>query len=134
MKIYVIALAVFVFSNMVSIYNDLGIFGEKAYEPGLHNISESEVNDIFLVESGGNVKTSSSWIDDITGGLGFLAKLMDMVCKMLINAVNLGGVFSEYVPGVVGELIGGLITAVTYFVYAWGGIQLWQKVSTKNMD
>jgi len=42
--------------NMVSIYNDLGIFGEKPYEPGLHNISQSEVSDIYLVESGGRQK------------------------------------------------------------------------------
>ena len=134
MKIYVIALAIFIFSNMVSIYNDLGIFGEKPYEPGLHNISQSEVSDIYLVNSGGEAKTSSSWIDDITGGLGFIAKLMGMVWKMLINAVNLGAVFKEYVPGAVGILMGDLITAVTYFVYAWGGIQLWQKISTKGMD
>ena len=134
MKIYVIALAIFIFSNMVSIYNDLGIFGEKPYEPGLHNINQSEASDIYLIEAGGEAKTSSLWIDDTTGGLGFVAKLMGMVWKMLINAVNLGAVFKEYVPGVVGMLMGDLISAVTYFVYTWGGLQIWQKISTKGMD
>jgi len=134
MKIYVIALAIFIFSNMVGIYNDLGIFNEKQYTPGLNNLSQSEVQEVFKVESGGNVKSSSSWLDDLTGGLGFIAKIMGMVWKMLINAVNLGSVFSQYVPGVVGSSVGLMITAITYFVYAWGGIQLWQKVSSKNMD
>ena len=134
MKIYVIAIALMIFSGMVGVYNDLGIFGSKTYDPGLTNISQTEVTEIYNIDSGGSVKSSSTWIDDITGGFGFVIKIMGMAWKLLGNAFNLGSVFSQYVPGVVGEEIGLLITAITYFVYAWGGIQLWQKVSSKYMD
>lgn len=135
MKIYVIAIALMIFSGIVGIYNDLGIFGSnKLYEPGMDNIDQSEVTEIYQPDSGGSVKSSSTWVDDITGGIGFILKIMGMSWKLLSNAFNLGSIFSQYVPGVVGEQIGLLITTVTYFVYAWGGIQLWQKVSSKNMD
>ncbi len=134
MKIYVIAIGLMIFSGVVGIYNDLGIFEGKTYEPGLHNVSQSDITQIYNPGTNGEVKSSSTWIDDITGGLGFVIKIMGMAWKLLGNAFNLGSVFSQYVPGVVGEQIGLLITSITYFVYAWGGIQLWQKVSSKSMD
>lgn len=134
MKIYAIAIALMIFSGMVGIYNDLGVFGTKTYDPGMDNINQTEVTQIYQVGSDESVKSSSTWIDDITGGFSFVVKIMGMAWKLLGNAFNLGSVFSQYVPGVVGEQIGLLITAITYFVYAWGGIQLWQKVSSKSMD
>ncbi len=132
MKIYVIAIALMVFSGMVGIYNDLGIFGDKSYNPKLTNVSESEVTEIFKPSSNGEVSTGI--ISDIMGVPGMIYKVMSMAWKLLGNAFNLGGVFSQYVPGVVGQQIGILITTLTWVVYAWGGIQLWQKVSSKSMD
>jgi hypothetical protein len=133
LKIYVIAISLLIFSGVVTLYNELGIFDQKMYEPG-YTVNQSDISSVYQVSSGGDVKSSSNWIDDITGGLGFIAKIMGMVWKLLGNALNFGSLFTQYVPGVVGEQIGLFITTITYFVYAWGGIQLWQKVSSKNMD
>ncbi len=133
MKIFAIAIALLIFSSIVSLYNELGIFDQKQYDPGF-TVNQEDVSNIYQVESGGDIKSSSSWIDDITGGVGFLIKIRGMVWKTLGITFNLGGVFGQYVPGAVGVQVGILINVLTYFVYAWGGIQLWQKVSTKNMD
>jgi len=133
MIIYKLAIAIFIFSSMVGVYNDLGIFEARAYEPGLHNISESDIEEIYKPDTSGEVE-SGGLINDIMGIPGFLYKLLGLAWTLLANAFSLGSIFSQYVPGVVGERIGLIITAVTYFVYAWGGIQLWQKVSSKQMD
>ena len=132
MKIYVIAIALMIFSGMVGIYNDLGIFEDKPYEPKLTNISQSEVTEIYKPDSNGEV--SGGIINDIMGIPGMVYKIMSMAWKLLGNAFNLGAVFAQYVPGVVGTQVGLLITTLTWVVYAWGGIQLWQKVSSKSMD
>ncbi len=134
MKIYEIAIALMIFSGLVGIYNDLGVFDAKQYDPGMANVSQSDIEEIYKPDSSGEVKSSSTWVDDITGGFNFVIKIMGMAWKLLGNAFNLGGIFSQYVPGEVGSQIGLLITTITYFVYAWGGIQLWQKVSSKSMD
>lgn len=134
MKIYELAIALMIFSGMVGVYNDLGVFNAKQYDPGMDNVSQTEIQEIYKPDTSGEVKSSSTWIDDITGGFSFLVKIMGLAWKLLSNVFNLGSIFSQYVPGIVGEQIGSLITAITYFVYAWGGIQLWQKVSSKSMD
>lgn len=133
MKIFVIAIALLIFSGVVTLYNELGIFDQKLLEPGLHNISQSDVTEVFKPDSNGEV-TSGGLINDIMGIPGFAYKILGVVWKLLGNTFDLGSVFAQYVPGIVGTKIGTFITVITWFFYAWGGIQLWQKVSTKNMD
>ncbi len=131
MKIYVIALTVMLFSGVVGIYNDLGIFGEKPYNPELTNISKSDVEMFAPTNSG---KVSGGIWNDIMGIPGMVVGVLGLVWKLLGNAFNLGGIFSQYIPGVVGTQIGLLVTATTWVIYAWGAIQLYLKVSSKGME
>ena len=133
MIIYKIAIALFIFSGIVGIYNDLGITGNKVYDPGLNNISETEIREVFKPGSDGAV-TDGGIVGDALALPGFLMKMIGLIWKLLQNAFNLGGVFSQYVPGIVGEQVGLLITAITYIVYAWGLIQIYMKFSSKNVD
>ncbi len=132
MKIYEIAIGLMIFSLMVGVYNDLGVFNSKPYDPGMANVSISEIENLNKPGTDGNIISTA--VNDIMGIPSFIFKIMGMAWKLLSNAVSLGSIFKEYVPGVVGIQIGDMITTITWIVYAWGGIQLWQKVSSKSMD
>ncbi len=136
MKIVSIAVAVMVFTAVVIMFNTLNIFDQKTYVDPINQINmQGEASGIFEVDSP-SVSDKEGITDQIADALGFeaLFKIIDVVKKALGIALNLGGLFAQYVPGVVGEQMAILINALTYFVYAWGGVQLWRKVSTKQMD
>lgn len=134
MKIVTFALAILIFSAVATMFNALDIFNYKIYEPG-YNISESEANAIYTIDEP-TVDTKQGVIDKISDAIGFesIYAIIKIIGKALGMALNLGGLFKEYVPGVVGMQFSILINAVTYFVYAWGGIQIWRKISTKGME
>jgi hypothetical protein len=134
LKIVTFALAILIFSAVATMFNALDIFNYKIYEPG-YNISESEANAIYTIDEP-TVDTKQGVIDKISDAIGFesIYAIIKIIGKALGMALNLGGLFKEYVPGVVGMQFSILINAVTYFVYAWGGIQIWRKISTKGME
>ncbi len=136
MKIYVIAIAVMLFSAVVTLYNDLGIFNTKLYEPKVTNVTQisTDASGIFQIDDSNAVESKSGWLDKIEGGLDIGWKLIQITWHTLITATFLGSLFQEYVPGVVGQKMGALITVITDIVLAWGGIQLWRKISSKGMD
>lgn len=134
MKIVTFALAILVFSAVASMMNTLDIFNYKIYETG-YKINESEANAIYTIDEP-TVDTKQGILDKISDAIGFesIYAIIKVIGKALGMALNLGGLFKEYVPGIVGVQFSILINAITYFVYAWGGIQLWRKVSTKGME
>ena len=136
MKIYVIALAVLLFSLVVTLYNDLGIFNQKLYDPKVANQTSisSDASGIFQVDDSYSVESKQGWLDKIEGGLDIGWKLIIITYHTLVTATFLGSIFEQYVPGVVGQKFGTLITIITDVVLAWGGIQLWRKISSKGMD
>ena len=133
MKIYAIAIALLLFSGIITLFNDLNLFNQKMYEPG-YNVSQSEANGIYQIDAGNSIESKEGWMDKIGGGIDLGWKIILIVYHTLSLGLNLGGLFEKYVPGSVGQGFGTLITAATYFVYAWGGIQIWRKVSTKGME
>lgn len=133
MKIFVIAVALLIFSGVTTIYNESGIFNSKLYEPG-YNVSQSEIRGIYEIDPAGTVDSKEGIIDKIAGGFEFSLKIIGIVWKTLGLATNLGSLFTQYVPGDIGIKFGLLITTITWFLYAWGGVQLWQKISSKTMD
>lgn len=114
-------------------YNELGVFDQKLYDPG-YTVSQDEANGIYLVDVGDAAESKEGWLDKIEGGIDLGLKLITIIYHTLSLGLNLGSLFEVYVPGTVGQQFGLLFTAVTYFVYAWGGVQLWRKVSSKTMD
>lgn len=134
MRIATFALAVLVFSAVVTMFNTLDVFNYKVYEPG-YTINRSDADGIYEIEEP-QVETKQGVLDKVADVVGFEAiyNIWKVVKKALGMALNIGGLVSQYVPGDVGEQFAILINAVTYFVYAWGGVQLWRKVSSKNMD
>ena len=133
MKIYVFALMILLFSGLVTVFNHLGILNQKLYEPG-YNVNQSEANGIFQVDSSNTIDDKSDWFDQFAGGFAFTLKTIGIVWKGLGLALNLGALVTKYVPGPVGLSIGVFVTAITYFIYAWGGVQLWKKISSKLLD
>lgn len=136
MKIISFAIAVMVFTAVVVLFNTLGIFDQKMYADTVNQPSmQNESSGIFEVDSS-SLTDKGGITDQIADALGFEAmfKIISVVGKALGIALNLGGLFAQYIPGVVGAQMAILINALTYFVYAWGGVQLWRKVSTKGMD
>ena len=134
MKVYQIALALLIFSAVTSVVNEIGIFNYKIYEGG-YQVNQSDADSIYQIDNEG-VASKESWTDSLadTLGVGWALKAAQVIRKTLSLALNLGSLFTMYVSGAVGESFKIMFNTVTYFIYAWGGIQLWRKVSSKGMD
>lgn len=140
MKIYQIALGLLVFSAVATLFNEVGIFPIDVLHTGAV-ANASDVDQIYEIdESGGDVKTASttetkssilSDIADIGGGLIYF---VTVIWKTLKLSLGLGSLVEMYFPGTVGEALGTMITGISYFIYGWGGMQIFRKVSSKTMD
>ncbi|MDP1615215.1 MAG: hypothetical protein Q8L68_05400 [Methylococcales bacterium] len=131
MKVYQIALALLIFSATTTMINELGIFNYKLYEAG-YQVNQSDADSIYQVDQSG-IASKESWTDQLadTLGISWVLKAAQVIYKTLSLALNLGSLFTMYVPGTVGDSFKILFNTVTYFIYAWGGVQLWRKVSSK---
>ncbi len=134
MKVYQIALALLVFSALTTMINELGIFNYKVYEAG-YQVNQSDADSIYQVDNEG-INSKESWTDKLadTLGVNWVLEAAEVISKTLGLALNLGSLFTQYVGGEVGTQFKVLFNTITYFIYAWGGIQLWRKVSSKQMD
>lgn len=134
MKVYQYALFLLIFSAVATLFNEVGLFPVDVLHTGAA-VNQSDVNEIMEIDSsGGTVETAPTIIDqvaDIGGGLIFFAKV---IWKTLGLALTLGSLVSMYFPGSVGTALGAMVYGITYFIYGWGGMQLYRKVSTKGMD
>lgn len=136
MKVLSVALALLIFSATVALFNDLGVFNHKVYEPG-YNVNQSQVDDIYEIDqTTPTIDTKEGLTDRVADmfGLGGILRIINVVLNTLKLAVNLGSLFNIYVPGDVGAAFAALFNVITYFIYGWGGVQLWRKVSSKGMD
>ena len=132
MKIIGIVIAILIFSATITLFNELNIFNQQIYEPAF-SIPKDDVESVFKVD--GAVQETSSGIGGtivslVESTIGF----MYLLGNTFAIALNLGGLFSTFIPGVVGQQIALVINGIVYFVYLIGGIQAWRKISTKGMD
>lgn len=115
-------------------FNTLDVFNYKIYEPG-YTINQSDVDGIYEIDEP-QIDTKQGILDKLSDAVGFesIYGVVKVIGKALGMALNIGGIVKQYIPGAVGEQFSILINAVTYFVYAWGGVQLWRKISTKGLE
>lgn len=134
MRIVTFALWAIIFSGVAVMMNGLGIFDYKVYEPG-YNVSESDVDGIFQIEEP-VVDTKQGVLDKLADSLGFewLYNGARLIWKAIDMGIHFGDTITQYVPGVVGEAFATLFYSVSLFLGAWGGIQIWRKISTKGME
>jgi len=133
MKIYEFALIVLLFSGVVTLFNSLGIFDHNLNKLD-YNITESQADGIYQVGSDSEIGSKDSWYDRIESGIDFVMKLMGLASNALSLGLNIGGIFYTYIPNQVGLAINILITGISYFVYMWGGFQIWRRFSSKGAD
>lgn len=133
MKIYEFALIVLIFSGAVTLFNTLGIFDYNVKEQGF-NITEEQAQGIYQISGTNEVDSQSGWIDKLESGVDFAFKMVSFIVNALTLGVNIGGIFYDYIPNQVGLALNVLITGISWFVYAWGGLQLWRRFSTKGVD
>ena len=133
MKIYEFALIVLIFSGTVTLFNTLGVFDYNVKEQGF-NITETQAQGIYQVSASNDVDDKDGWYDKIEGGVEFAFKMVGFITNALGLGVNIGGIFYDYIPNSVGLALNVLITGISWFVYAWGGLQLWRRFSTKGVD
>ena len=133
MKLSSIAMLVLIFSGVVAFFSALDVFNYEYNAPG-YEINQSEVSGIFEVTE--PMVEEKSVLDSIFSsiGLGFVPEMLHYAQKIFGYAINMGGLVQQYVPGDVGVHLGTLVNAITYFVYVWGAIQIFLKVSGKSLE
>ena len=135
MKIYEFALLILILSAVSGFYNAMGVF-DYQYEEVNVAVNETEIDTIYEIDMEGNIKTDEMLLEDSgdANGFSFILKTMSVISNALGMALNLGGVVQSYIGGVIGYEIALLINGLTYFVYGWGGLQLYRRVSTRDME
>lgn len=133
MKIYEFALLVLIFSGTVTLFNTLGVLDHNIKEQGF-SITETQAQGIFQVGGENEVDSKEGWIDKLDSGIDFAIKMVGFITNALTLGVNIGGIFYDYIPNSVGLALNVLITGLSWFVYAWGGLQLWRRFSSKGVD
>lgn len=137
MKIYQIALGLLIFSAVATVFNEIDLFPVDILHTGAV-VNHTDVNNIYEVtntgKSGSEVQSQVTILDQIADLGGGLIFFVTLIWKTLSLALGLGGLISMYFPGTVGESLGTMITGITWFLYGWGGMQIFRKTSSKWMD
>jgi len=133
MKIVELAIIVILFSGTVTLFNALGIFNYNM-APIDTGLNESQATGIYQIGNNGGIDSKESFYDQIENGLEFVFKLMTFASSALLMGLNIGSIFENYIPGIVGSSLATLITGISWFFYAWGGLQIWRRFSSKGAD
>jgi len=133
MKIYEFALLVLIFSGTVTLFNTLGIFDYNIQEQG-YNVTQEQAEGIFQVGTSSDIDSNAGWFSKLEGGVEFGIQILSFLANALSMGANIGGIFYQYIPNSVGLALNVLITGLSWFVYAWGGMQLWRRFSSKGVD
>jgi len=133
MKIYEFALLVLIFSGTVTLFNTLGIFDYNIQEQG-YNITQEQAQGVYQVGTSSDVDSKEGWFSKLEGGIEFGIQIVSFVSNALILGANIGGIFYQYIPNNVGLALNVMITGISWFLYAWGGFQIWRRFSTKGVD
>lgn len=133
MKIYEFALLVLIFSGTVTLFNTLGIFDYNIQEQG-YNITEEQAQGIYQVGASSDIDTNEGWLSKLEGGVEFGIQIVSFMANALVLGTNIGGIIYQYIPNSVGLALNVLITGLSWFVYAWGGMQLYRRFSSKGVD
>jgi len=123
MRVYDIALFIFIFSFVSGAINGMGLFDVNL--PGQHiDITEANVNEI----------TDSMQNVDVLGVAFFMMavwQVLGVILTAFTTALTIIPLLSQYsVPLEVSVMIQGPI----WLVYVWGILQYWSGRSTKGMD
>jgi len=133
MKIYEFALLVLIFSGTVTLFNTLGIFDYNIQEQG-YNVTEEQAQGIYQVGASSDIDSNDGWFSKLEGGVEFGIQIVGFVANALVLGANIGGIFYQYIPNSVGLALNVMITGISWFLYAWGGFQIWRRFSTKGVD
>jgi len=133
MKIYEFAILILIFSGVLTFFNTLGIFDHKLQEQG-YNVTEEQAQGIFQVGVSSDIDSNEGWFSKLEGGVEFGIQIVSFLANALVLGTNIGGIFYQYIPNSVGLALNVLITGLSWFVYAWGGMQLWRRFSSKGVD
>lgn len=133
MKIYQIALSMLILSGVVTLFNELNVFNFLMYAPG-YAANITDIQGIASIDINSVVDTREGWMDKLYDFGVVAIGVFWIFIKSIGLALNLGSLFTQYVPGNVGTKFGLFITGITWFIYAWAIVQWRQKVSTKGMD
>jgi len=133
MKIYEFALLVLIFSGTITLFNTLGIFDYSIQEQG-YNVTQEQAEGIFQVGSSADIDSTEGWLSKLESGVEFGIQILSFIADALTMGANIGGIFYQYIPNSVGLALNVLITGLSWFVYAWGGMQLYRRFSSKGVD
>jgi len=133
MKIYEFALLVLIFSGTVTLFNTLGIFDYNIQEQG-YNVTQEQAEGIFQVGNSEDIDSTDGWFSKLESGVEFGIQIVSFIANALTMGANIGGIFYQYIPNDVGLALNVLITGLSWFVYAWGGMQLYRRFSSKGVD
>jgi len=133
MKIYEFAILILIFSGVLTFFNTLGIFDHKLQEQG-YNVTETQAQGIFQVGTSEDIDSNEGWFSKLESGVEFGIQIVSFIANALTMGANIGGIFYQYIPNDVGLALNVLITGLSWFVYAWGGMQLYRRFSSKGVD
>jgi len=133
MKIYEFALLVLIFSGTVTLFNTLGLFDYNLQEQG-YNVTQEQAEGIFQVGTSSDIDSNAGWFSKLESGVEFGIQILSFLANALSMGANIGGIFYQYIPNSVGLALNVLITGLSWFVYAWGALQLYRRFSSKGVD
>jgi len=133
MKIYEFAILILIFSGVVTFFNTLEIFDYNIQKTG-YNVTQDQAEGIFQVGASSDIDSNEGWFAKLEGGVEFGIQIISFMANALSMGANIGGIFYQYIPNSVGLALNVLITGLSWFVYAWGGMQLYRRFSSKGVD
>ena len=135
MRVYRIAMLVLIFSLVSSGLNELSVISAQLPEAG-SGVNQTTVSGVFEIDNDDQFASVDDFKEDTAdiGGISGLWKVWNVLTSLLKNALLVGTLFKQFVPGSVGTVFGAMITALAWGIYAWGLIQWKFKVASKGMD
>lgn len=135
MRVYRIAMLVLIFSLVSSGLNELSVMSAQLPESG-SGVNESSISGVFEISGDDQFASVEDYKEDSAeiGGISGIWKVWNILTSLLKNALLVGSLFKQYVPGQVGVVFGTMVTAMAWAIYAWALIQWKFKISSKGMD
>ncbi len=135
MRVYRIAMLVLIFSLVSSGLNELQVISAQLPEAG-SGVNQTTVSGVFEIDNDDQFASIDDFKEDSAdiGGISGLWKVWKVLTSLLKNALLVGTLFKQFVPGQVGVVFGAMITTMAWGIYGWALIQWKFKVASKGMD
>lgn len=128
MRVYTVALGIYVFSLVLTMVNGLGIFQYQLPNPEL-DPNQGQVGITELTSKVSNVDEST--LDKVFGGVGLIVNALKWMIEAFVTALTIIPLANKYqVPLPITLMFQGLI----WFIYGFGIIQFLSGRGTKFME